>query len=106
MLRSVLAILILGGMGALGQAQNDTSDEPQKVDRALAYYHYTLARKYANLAAASGGRNREYVDKAIENYKAALKADPQAPVTADELAGLYVRIVPIPGFHPVPPTHN
>ena len=69
MLRTVWVILILGGMGALGQAQNDTSNGTEKVDRALAYYHYTLARKYANLAAASSGRNREYADKAIENLQ-------------------------------------
>jgi hypothetical protein len=104
MLRMVLAILILGGIGALGQAQNDTPSGSEKVDRALAYYHYTLARKYANLAASSGGRNREYVDKAIENYKAALKADPQAPVTSNELSGVYTkRLMPL---LPIPATHN
>ena len=104
MLRTVLAIVVVGGMGALGQAQNDTPNGSEKVDRALAYYHYTLARKYANLAAASGGRNREYADKAIENYKAALKADPQAPITSDELSGIYAKRLALPAL--IPATHN
>ena len=103
MFRTVLVILILGGIGAFGQAQTNTPGGPEKVDRALAYYHYALARKYANLATASGGRNREYVDKAIENYKAALKADPQAPVTNDELSGIYAKRIDLPAL---PPTHN
>ncbi len=33
---------------------------------------------YAEMAAASGGPNREYVNNAIESYKAATHADPSA----------------------------
>ena len=79
MLRTALAMFIIAGMAAWGQAQKDTSSGADKVDRATAYYHYTLAHMYAEMAAASGGRNREYVNKAIENHKAAIKADPQTP---------------------------
>jgi len=59
-----------------GWARADKSD---KVDRAAAYYHYALACMYAEMDASSGGRNPEYANKAIENHKAAIKADPQTP---------------------------
>jgi hypothetical protein len=72
-------MFLIGGMATWGQAQNDTSGGADKVDRATAYYHYTLAHMYAEMATASGGRNREYVNKSVENYKAAAKADPQTP---------------------------
>ena len=80
MRRTALAMLMIGGMAAWGQARNDTPGGAVKVDRATAYYHFTLAHMYAHLAAASGGRNREYVNKAIENHRAAVKADPQTPM--------------------------
>jgi hypothetical protein len=64
----------------LGQGQKDASAAAVKVDRATAYYHYTLAHMYAEMAANSGGRSREYMNKSIENYKAAVKADPNTPV--------------------------
>jgi len=72
-------MFIIAGMAAWGQAQNDTSGGAVKVDRATAYYHYALARMYAEMAAASRGRNIEYENEALENYKAAVKADPQTP---------------------------
>jgi hypothetical protein len=77
MLRTALAMFMIGGMASWGQAQSDTSGGAVKVDRATAYYHFTLAQMYAEMAAAPGGRHREYADKAMENYKAAIKADPQ-----------------------------
>ena len=100
-LRAALAMFMIGGMAAWGQAQNDTSGGAVKVDRATAYYHYTLAHMYAEMAAASVGRNREYVNKAIENYKATIKADPQAPVLSEELSGIYTKR-PMPLFLPHP----
>lgn len=60
---------------------------PSKAD---AYYHAALAHLYTELAAAYGGRG-EYVSKAIENYKAAMKADPESGYLANELADLYVQ---------------
>jgi hypothetical protein len=78
-------MFIIGGMAAWGQAQND-SPGAGKVDQATAYYHYTLARMYSEMAAASGGRNRQYMNKAIENYKAAIQADPRTPLLSEELA--------------------
>jgi hypothetical protein len=48
-------------------------------DRAAAYYHFTLAHLYAEMAATSFGRNREYLEKAVENHKLAVAADPATP---------------------------
>ena len=77
MLRTALAMLLIGGMAAWGQSQKDSASSADKVDRAAAYFHFTLAHHYAELAVASGGRNREYAEKAMENYQAAIKADPK-----------------------------
>jgi len=90
MLRTALAMFMIGGMAAWGQAQTSAPGAANKVDRATAYYHYALAHMYAEMAAASGGRNREYVNKAIENYKAAIKADPQTPMLSEELSEIYI----------------
>lgn len=101
MLRAALATFILTGVAAWGQAKNDVSSASDNVDRAAAYYHYTLARVYAGMA-ASAGRDSEYANKAIENYKAAVKADPQTPVTTDELSGIYTKRVPPLSLIPAP----
>jgi hypothetical protein len=90
MLRTALAMFMIAGMTAWGQAP-ETANGGDTVDRAAAYYHYTLAHMYAEMAAASGGRNAEYLNKAIENYKAAIKADPQLPILSKDLSEIYPR---------------
>ena len=57
----------VGGVGTDSAAAQPT--RRPKVDKASAYYHYTLAHMYAELASAYGNRG-DYLDKAIENYKA------------------------------------
>jgi tetratricopeptide (TPR) repeat protein len=47
-----------------------------------------MGHLYGELAAAYGNR-AEYVSRAIDFYKAAIKADPSATMLNDELAGLY-----------------
>lgn len=61
-----------------------------EADRAAAYYNYTLAHLYANLAGETrdGG---EYVNQAITAYKAAIAADPGAAQLTEELADFYVQ---------------
>jgi tetratricopeptide (TPR) repeat protein len=56
-------------------------------NRAQAYYHLALAAVYQD-DATSDGRTDE-VNKAIEEYKLALDADPNSAELADDLAGLY-----------------
>lgn len=58
-------------------------------NRAKAYYHATLADIYEEEAVNSG--QPEYVTHAIEEYKAALNADPGSPQLNDALADLYFR---------------
>src|SRR5919197_3774208 len=49
-----------------------------------------MGHLYAELAAASGNRE-EYVSKAIEHYKQALKLDPGAGFLFEELTDLYIQ---------------
>ena len=58
-------------------------------NRAQAYYHLALAAVYQD-DATSDGRTDE-VNKAIEEYKLALNADPNSAELADDLADLYFR---------------
>jgi hypothetical protein len=101
MLKAVLAMLMIGGIAAWGQAQDDNSGAASKVDRADAYYHYAIAHIYAERAAASG--SQADADKAIENFKAAVKADPSIPVSADELTGKFMRRIAPLILVPAPP---
>jgi hypothetical protein len=73
-----LAAAFLTSMAVWGQTQPQQTPE-KAPDRAAAYYHYTLAHMYAEMAATSFGRNREYLEKAVENHKLALQADPSTP---------------------------
>ncbi len=84
--------LLLTGAAALAQTPAPAGSETgeRKVDRASAYYHFTLGHLYAELAAAYGNRG-EYLNQAIENYKLAMKADPAAAFLSEELSDLYIQ---------------
>src|SRR5579871_1129232 len=84
-----LVLVTFGGVAAWGQTQGGAS-AGQKVDHASSYYNYTVAHMYAELAGAYGNR-ADYVNKAIEAYKAAIKADPEAPMLSGELSELYIQ---------------
>jgi tetratricopeptide (TPR) repeat protein len=60
-----------------------------KSDKPSAYYHYSLGHLYAELAGAYGNRS-DYVTKAIDNYRLAMKADPGATFLSEELSDLYI----------------
>ena len=92
MFRSKLAptvcCFLLAATGAVQvAAQSSTARKP---DKAAAYYHFTLGHMYAELAAAYNNRS-DYLNKAIENYRAAIKADPGAGFLSEELADLYIQ---------------
>jgi len=59
-------------------------------DRASAYYDFAMAHLYAEMAGAYGNRG-EYVNKAIDFYKLAIKADPNESYIAEELSEFYVQ---------------
>ena len=85
-MRTVAMVMLAASCAAWGQ---NTAASGEKVDHASAYYHYAMAHIYAELAGEPGGR--EYIDKALENYKEALKADPTSAAISDELAEFYVQ---------------
>jgi tetratricopeptide (TPR) repeat protein len=58
-------------------------------DRAQAYYHMTLASLYEEEAVTQG--RPELVNKAIEEYKYALNADPTSAQLSNALSDLYFR---------------
>lgn len=57
--------------------------------RANAYYHFTLAHMYEEMAQLF--RRSDYLQRAIEEYKEALKYDPASAALAVELADAYRR---------------
>ena len=64
-------------------------------DRGQSYYHYALAHLYAQMADDYGGASlsirQQYLDKALDNYKLALKADPDSTFLTAKLIELYTR---------------
>jgi tetratricopeptide (TPR) repeat protein len=87
MVKAVL-FAVIGSACLFGQSQPAAG--AANVDHASAYYHYALAHMYAEMAGTY--RNRaDYVNLAIENYKEAIKADPDASALSEELSDVYVQ---------------
>ncbi len=80
-----LSLIVFSDTGAQAQQQ-----PAPKQDKAGAYFNYSMAHIFADLAAASGNKS-EYLNPAIEYYKAAIKADPKAGFMSTELSDLYVQ---------------
>lgn len=92
MQKAALGILAVLGVAAWGQGapgQTAPQGNTSSANQANAYYYYTLGHMYAELAGESG--DRSYVTKAIDNYKLAIKADPQSAELSEELTELYVQ---------------
>ena len=85
-------LLAMGSLAAaLGSSPAAQAVAPPAKDaRAEAYYNYAMGHLYAELAGAFGNRG-EYVNKAIDYYKEAIKADPDARFLSDELSDLYLQ---------------
>lgn len=88
-------LAVSAGIGLLFTAtaaaqQNSSQAQPKTPDRAAAYYHYSLGHLYSELAGAYNNRS-EYLNQAIDNLRAAMKADPGARFLADELSDLYIQ---------------
>lgn len=86
---ATVALAVAMAAPSAGQAATPRQSAAQQ-DKSQAYYHAALAHLYAELAAQYGGRG-EYITKAIENYKGALAADPDASFLASELADMYLQ---------------
>lgn len=80
-----LAVLLAAGLHA-----QTTPAAPASDNKAEAYYNFAMGHLYAELAGAYGNRS-EYVNKAIEYYREALKLDPSAGFLAEELTDLYIQ---------------
>jgi tetratricopeptide (TPR) repeat protein len=93
-----LFLAVLSAIAAAAAAQTSASGQadakpPQsasrKVDKAAAYYHYTLAHMYEEEITAYG--RSELTSKAIEEYRAAIEADPSSEYLTSALAELYAK---------------
>ncbi len=89
-------LLALGGSLLLAQdktakpADSAPAAANRKVpDRAAAYYHFALAHMYEEQVATYG--RSELANKAIEEYRAAIEADPTSEYLTSGLAELYAR---------------
>jgi len=70
-------------------AKASSSAPPRKVDKAAAYYHYTLAHMYEEMVTAYG--RSDLAAKATEEYRLAIEADPSSEFLNSALAELYVK---------------
>lgn len=83
------------GQSAAGQEQHASppkqggSAPEKKVDRAAAYYHFSLAHMYEEMVALYG--RSEYASKAIEEFRLALENDPSSEFLNAGLAELYAK---------------
>jgi tetratricopeptide (TPR) repeat protein len=75
---------------AAAPAKAATDASASSSDRGSAYYHVAMASIYEEAATSQG--KPEFINRAIEEYKSALNADPGSPQLNDALADLYFRI--------------
>ncbi len=73
-----------------GFGQSPSTAKNTAGDRSAAYFNFTMGNRYSELAGAYGNRG-DYVQKAIEHYKLAMKADPNAGFLLEELTELYLQ---------------
>ena len=90
MIRSAIVFLLAATLAVSSRAQAPKPQEDQKAsDRAEAYYNYAMGHLYAELAGAYGNRG-DYLSKAIEFYRTALRKDPSAGFLAEEIGRAHV----------------
>lgn len=85
-LASSVLILALLAVPAMPAQQTESSPE----NRSEAYYHFSLAHLYRQLAMQFV--RQEYVTKAIDEFKLAIEADPESTYLRRELIELYARV--------------
>ena len=72
------------------KAASGRSEAAKSSSKADAYYNFSMAHLYSELAAQFGNR-AEYLQKAIDFYRAAIKADPAAGFLSEGLSDLYIQ---------------
>jgi tetratricopeptide (TPR) repeat protein len=93
--RFVKALLCAATSGCALFAQAPQSSQPAPIaqaaagDKSAIYYNFAMGRLYAELAANEGNKN-DYVSKAIQHYREALRLDPKNSQIFEELTELYV----------------
>lgn len=93
--RFVKALLCAAASGSalLAQAPQSSPAAPSAQaapgDNSAIYYNFAMGRLYAELAANEGNKN-DYVTKAIQHYREALRLDPKNGQIFEELTELYV----------------
>lgn len=75
---------------AAAPAKSATPDATPAPDRSKAYYHLALANTYEEDAVTYS--SQDLANRAIDEYKIALNADPDSPLLNNGLADLYFRI--------------
>ncbi|MBC7928576.1 MAG: tetratricopeptide repeat protein [Bryobacteraceae bacterium] len=90
-LRSIAAVVLTAiSAGAQAPTTGNKAGAPDKPDKASAYYHFSLGHLYSELAGAYGNKG-DYLNKAIDNFRLAMKEDPDASFLAEELSDLYIQ---------------
>jgi tetratricopeptide (TPR) repeat protein len=84
-----LPALVSAQTPAPAPGKSASTPDAQSTARASAYFHAAMASMYEEEAINSG--RPENVQHAVEEYKAALNADPNSPQLYDGLADLYFR---------------
>ncbi len=93
MARVIFTFILLAGLLSAQRTPAQTAEatpDRGETSKATAYYHYAMGHLYAELAAAHGSRG-EWLNKAIEHLRLAIKADPRAGFLSEELSDLYVQ---------------
>ncbi len=90
---SILALILLSLFAAAQDSSPTSAPDPKpvprRVDRAAAYYHYTMAHMYEEMVTAYG--RSDLAIKATEEYRLAIEADPSSAFLTSGLAELYVK---------------
>ena len=89
MIRLAKALLVVVSLACVSFAQPGGATAAP-VNKAGAYYNFAMGRYYAEQAATYGNKN-DYVTKAVEFYRQALKLDPGASFVFEELTDLYIQ---------------
>src|SRR5437868_9637872 len=86
---TVISACALAQQASPDSAKSAAPPASRKQDKAAAYYHYTVAHMYEEQVAVYG--RSELANKAIEEYRLAIDADPTSEYLTSALAELYAK---------------